>query len=63
MRLTLLLPLLLAAVAEDVRTQPCSGPIIDVDLHAGQAVPGAPNPTTGQLTSASTDEDRERLAL
>src|SRR5690606_13947297 len=40
-----------------------SGPIIDVHMHVGPAAPGAPNPATGQPTTASTDADRERLTL
>ncbi len=63
MRSILLFPLLLVAIATDVRAQPYSGPIIDVHLHVGPAAPGAPNPATGQPTSAATDEDRERLTL
>src|SRR5690606_31535765 len=43
--------------------QPYAGPIIDVHLHVGTAAPGAPNPATGQPTTANTDADRERLTL
>ncbi|MDG6347518.1 amidohydrolase family protein [Luteimonas sp. 8-5] len=43
--------------------QPYSGPIIDVHLHVGAAAPGAPNPATGEPTTANTDADRERLTL
>jgi len=63
MRSILLFPLLLLAVAIEVRAQPYSGPIIDVHLHVGPAAPGAANPATGLPTSATTDEDRERLTL
>ncbi len=43
--------------------QSYSGPIIDVHMHVGPAAPGAPNPATGQPTTANTDADRERLTL
>lgn len=43
--------------------QPYDGPIIDVHLHVGQAAPGAPNPATGEPTTANTDAERERLTL
>lgn len=43
--------------------QAYSGPIIDVHMHVGAAAPGAPNPATGQPTTANTDADRERLTL
>src|SRR5690606_27523853 len=43
--------------------QSYSGPIIDVHMHVGPAAPGAPNPATGQPTTASIDADRERLTL
>ena len=32
-------------------------------MHVGAAAPGAPNPATGQPTTANTDADRERLTL
>lgn len=43
--------------------QSYDGPIIDVHLHVGKAAPGAPNPATGQPTTANTDAERERLTL
>lgn len=55
--------LLLLAAAHVAHAERYSGPIIDVHLHVGQAAPGAPNPATGQPTSANTDADRERLTL
>ena len=58
----LCLTLLLLACAP-VLAQPYGGPIIDVHLHVGKAAPGAPNPATGQPTTANTDADRERLTL
>ena len=60
MRLPVLLLLLAAAPAMG---QPYDGPIIDVHLHVGQAAPGAPNPATGEPTTAKTDAERERLTL
>jgi len=62
MRLACLTFLLLLA-AIPAYSQPYSGPIIDVHLHVGAAAPGAPNPATGQPTTADTDADRERLTL
>lgn len=62
MRSILLLSLLLVFAAP-ARAQPYTGPIIDVHLHVGDAAPGAPNPATGQPTSANTDEERERLTF
>ena len=61
MRLPFLLVLLLATGA--ACAQPYTGPIIDVHMHVGPAAPGAPNPATGQPTTANTDADRERLTL
>lgn len=61
MRLAVLAFLLLAAGATPA--QPYEGPIIDVHLHVGPAAPGAPNPATGEPTTANTDADRERLTL
>ena len=63
MRSILLLPLLLLACATSAHAQRYTGPIIDVHLHVGAAAPGAPNPATGQPTSANTDEERERLTF
>lgn len=63
MRPILLLSLLMLAFATSARAQPYTGPIIDVHLHVGAAAPGAPNPATGQPTSANTDEERERLTF
>lgn len=62
MRSILLLPLLLVC-ATSAHAQRYTGPIIDVHLHVGAAAPGAPNPATGQPTSANTDEERERLTF
>ena len=62
MRSILLLSLLLSCTTP-LRAQPYAGPIIDVHRHVGAAAPGAPNPATGQPTSANTDADRERLTL
>src|SRR5687768_5861867 len=61
MRLLCLTVLLLAGAP--ILAQPYTGPIIDVHLHVGKAAPGAPNPATGQPTTANTDADRERLTL
>src|SRR5690606_8449506 len=60
MRLLLLALLLVAAPAQG---QPYAGPIIDVHLHVGPAAPGAPNPATGEQTTAATDAEREGLTL
>lgn len=57
------LTLLLALACGPVFAQSYSGPIIDVHLHVGPAAPGAPNPATGQPTTANTDVERERLTL
>src|SRR5690606_6383846 len=53
---------LLAAPAPTA-AQAYSVPIIDVHMHVGAAAPGAPNPATGQPTTANTDADRQRLTL
>src|SRR5690606_29624954 len=55
--------LALLAAPAPTAAQSYSGPIIDVHMHAGPAAPGAPNPATGQPTTANTDADRERLTL
>src|SRR5690606_39292751 len=55
--------LCLLATPATAAAQPYSGPSIDVRLHVGPAAPGAPNPATGQPTTANTDADRERLTL
>lgn len=57
------LTLLLAFTCGPAVAQSYSGPIIDVHLHVGPAAPGAPNPATGQPTTANTDAERERLTL
>ena len=54
---------LLLALAPGVSSQPYTGPVIDVHLHVGKAAPGAPNPATGQPTTANTDAEREALTL
>lgn len=54
---------LLLACCPLAQAQPYTGPIIDVHLHVGKAAPGAPNPATGQPTTANTDADRQRLTL
>ena len=60
----LLLTLLgLLAAPAAAAAQAHTGPIIDVHMHVGAAAPGAPNPATGQPTTANTDADRERLTL
>ena len=59
----LLASLCLLAVPAPANAQAYSGPIIDVHMHVGPAAPGAPNPATGQPTTANTDADRERLTL
>lgn len=59
----LLLLAFLLTVASPAAGQAYDGPIIDVHLHVGPAAPGAPNPATGEPTSAGTDADRERLTL
>lgn len=61
MRSSVLALLLSAAGAGSA--QPYEGPIIDVHLHVGPAAPGAPNPATGEPTTAATDAERERLTL
>lgn len=61
MRLPTCLLLLLASAPGDA--QPYDGPIIDVHLHVGPAAPGAPNPATGEPTTANTDAQREALTL
>src|SRR5690606_18601302 len=53
----------LPAAPAPAAAQPYSGPIIDVHMHVGPAAPGAPNPATGQPTTANPDADRERLTL
>ncbi|MFC3551661.1 amidohydrolase family protein [Lysobacter cavernae] len=58
-----LLCLILLLACAPVLAQPYKGPIIDVHLHVGAAAPGAPNPATGQPTTANTDAERERLTL
>jgi uncharacterized protein len=71
MRLPFLLVVLLACMpafaqsdaSRSAASQPYTGPIIDVHLHVGAAAPGAPNPATGQPTTANTDAERERLTL
>ena len=55
--------LALLAAPAPTAAQSYSGPIIDVHMHVGPAAPGAPNPATGQPTTANTDADRERLTL
>lgn len=54
---------LLLAFGAPAHAQSYAGPIIDVHLHVGHAAPGAPNPATGQPTTANTDAERERLTL
>ena len=54
---------LLLAVGVPAYAQSYTGPIIDVHLHVGHAAPGAPNPATGQPTTANTDAEREHLTL
>lgn len=53
----------LLVIPASTAAQPYSGPIIDVHMHVGPAVHGAPNPATGEPTTANTDADRERLTL
>jgi len=57
------LALLLALACSPAFAQTYSGPIIDVHLHVGPAAPGAPNPATGQPTTANSDAEREQLTL
>src|SRR5690606_9399028 len=54
---------LLGAPAQGAGPAAYPGPIIDVHMHVGPAAPGAPNPATGQPTTANTDADRQRLTL
>ena len=61
MRLPICLSLLLAC--SQVNAQQYDGPIIDVHLHVGPAAPGAPNPATGEPTTANTDAQREAMTL
>ncbi len=61
--LLFLAALCLLAAPTPTAAQAYSGPIIDVHMHVGAAAPGAPNPATGQPTTANTDADRERLTL
>ena len=61
MRLPICLSLLLASAP--VTAQRYDGPIIDVHLHVGPAAPGAPNPATGEPTTAETDAQRETMTL
>lgn len=61
MRLPVLALLLLAATP--AMGQSYRGPIIDVHLHVGPAAPGAPNPATGEPTTAGSDAERERITL
>ena len=60
---SLTLVLALALACSSLFAQPYAGPIIDVHLHVGPAAPGAPNPATGQPTTANSDVERERLTL
>ena len=60
--LALLLPALLPFSAPAF-AQAYDGPIIDVHLHVGAAVPGVPNPATGEASAATTDADRQRMTL
>lgn len=55
--------LLLALACGPCLAQSYDGPIIDVHLHVGRAAPGAPNPATGEPTTANTDAEREALTL
>lgn len=55
--------LLLVLASAPVLAQGYDGPIIDVHLHVGAAAPGAPNPATGQPTTANTDAEREAMTL
>ena len=57
------LTVLLALAWLPAQAQTYTGPIIDVHLHVGAAAPGAPNPATGEPTTANTDAERERLTL
>ena len=57
------LSLLLALAATPAFAQSYDGPIIDVHLHVGRAAPGAPNPATGEPTTANTDAEREAMTL
>ena len=57
------LSLLLALAAAPAFAQSYDGPIIDVHLHVGRAAPGAPNPATGEPTTANTDAEREAMTL
>lgn len=61
MRLPVLLCLLFAAAPASAQTY--DGPIIDMHMHVGPAAPGAPNPATGDPTTANTDAEREQLTL
>ncbi|MBD7988188.1 amidohydrolase [Luteimonas sp. Sa2BVA3] len=63
MRLQIALPFALLLAAATAAAQPYVGPIIDMHLHVGPAAPGAPNPVTGEPTTAGTDAERERLTL
>ena len=63
MRLQIALPFALLLAAATAAAQPYAGPIIDMHLHVGPAAPGAPNPVTGEPTTAGTDAERERLTL
>ncbi len=63
MRLQIALPFALLLAAATATAQPYAGPIIDMHLHVGPAAPGAPNPVTGEPTTAGTDAERERLTL
>ncbi|MGY0798822.1 amidohydrolase family protein [Lysobacter sp. A286] len=58
-----ILAVLLLGCTPPAHAQHYTGPVIDVHLHVGAAAPGAPNPATGQLTTANTDAERERLTL
>ena len=54
---------LLALACAPCFAQSYDGPIIDVHLHVGPAAPGAPNPATGEPTTANTDAQREAMTL